>query len=623
MKTVRSTYQYLLLLALFFAAGCIEDPIITDPPKAMKDLVVPSSFSFRMTKSVQLSILLPATVSYSSSQRIVEIWDTNDQGKPGKLINTGAADNTGIYEVTLDIENTTQKIFTNCFAGWRSVTFPTSGAKGGEDLFAVDYNIGYGNEPPKAEPGNYVSPGKGIELIHSPLKSGNPNILKNGDFSIREFDKIDSWSSISGADTLWHVTDEAKEYGSIISEEGNSFARINFSQYCAGGFTQVIRASPGQMITFSGDARGFDSQQDIYLFLIPRLESGQYIDFYSFNMVNPGNSWVNGTVAGTMPEGTAYCQILFYKRSTGIVDFDNAVVHVIDIGSDLDQDGVFDCEDSYPDDQHRAFDDYYPAKNRPGTYVFEDTWPATDDFDFNDLVVNYQIKRIFNGNNQVVALEMISQIKAIGSGIRNGFGFQIYIGPERIDHIETTIEGLDPSIILNANGTESGQDMATFILFSDVAKSFPHTQEGSPTINTTMGYYFVVPMDYHYLIVFKQPVDRESVGTGQINPFLFRTTERSREVHLPDYPPTSLANTSLFGTSSDESIPGSGIYYRTKNGTPWAMNFPVVFEYPVESADLLKAHLKFGDWAASGGSKYSNWYLDESGYRNWDFVYRW
>lgn len=621
-KKFRQIFYSLSFLLLLFSS-CMKEPIIVDQEKTMKELVVPDGFNFDMVISIPIFIQLPTTVSYSSVNRIIEIWNENADGRPGKMIKTGSADNNGIYEASIIIPVTTKKILTNCFAGWRTITLQGDGLKLTDGVFTIDYNVGYGKALPRPMQGNQWTPPNGVKIIRNVLKTGIENVLKNGDFSANKFGKMDKWSSPIEVDGLWYATDEAINYGSIISEEGNSFARINSEKYSAGGFTQLIQANSGQVVTFSGDTRGFDSQQDVYLFLVPRNQYGEFIDVFSYNLVNPGITWVNGTIVGSMPEGTVACQVLFYKGSTGIVDFDNAVVHVNALDSDRDGDGVLDWEDNYPDNPGQAFDDFYPAKDKPGTYAFEDLWPSQGDYDFNDLIVDYQINRISNGKNQVVEIDVITQVRAIGGSIRNGFGMQIYLSPDMITGIKADYEFLDDAIKLNENGTEMGQKWATFIFFTDAYNLLSHPGDGSPGINTTLGYHYVIPSEKNLRIFLKEPVDPEKVNLNNFNPFIFRAAERSHEIHLRECPPTDLANPKLFGTGNDVSNPESGIFYQTKNGMPWAINVPVQFEYTIEKAEILKGYPAFAKWISSGGKEFEDWYLDKQGYRNWDNIYRW
>lgn len=613
-----------LAILLFLGYSCNEEPILTEDPLNIEDLSVPDGFNFEMVKSIEISVQLPSTVSYSANNRIVEFWSEGINGQPDKLIKTGIADNNGRYQESFSISAAGEKIFTNCFAGWRSLNLRGTGLKQTNGVFAIDYNIGYGKAPPDYDPDFSDEPGNGVKkMSNSALKAGIENVIGNGDFSSNKFGKIDTWSTSIQTDGLWYATDDAKNYASIVNEEGNSFVRINREDYSAGGFTQLVPAISGQIVTFSGDTRGFDSQQDVYLFLIPRNQNGEFLNAFSYKLVNPGIAWVNGTVAGVMPEGTTACQILFFKSSTGIVDFDNAVVHVNDMDSDRDVDGVLDWEDNYPDDAEKALDDAYPGKGKPGTFAFDDLWPLKGDYDFNDIVVDYQMVRVYNTKNQVIEIDLITQTRAIGDAIQNGFGLQIYISPELISGIKSEYNIQENIVTLNPNGTETGQKWATFILFTDAFKELTHSGENSPTINTTMGYHFIVPDEKRFRIYLKEPVDPDLVSPEKINPFIFRTADRTHEIHLKGFPPTDLANHELFGTGNDATNLSVGVYYQTSSGLPWAINVPVMFEYTVEGVDILKGYPYFADWTASSGKGYKDWYLDIQGYRNWENIYRW
>ncbi|NLH53483.1 MAG: LruC domain-containing protein, partial [Bacteroidales bacterium] len=70
--------------------------------------------------------------------------------------------------------------------------------------------------------------------------------------------------------------------------------------------------------------------------------------------------------------------------------------------ADADGDGVGDQDDEYPTDPFRAFNNYYPSSNGFATLAFEDNWPNKGDYDFNDVVVDYQLNRVTNSQNQLV-----------------------------------------------------------------------------------------------------------------------------------------------------------------------------------------------------------------------------
>ena len=93
------------------------------------------------------------------------------------------------------------------------------------------------------------------------------------------------------------------------------------------------------------------------------------------------------------------------------------------------------------------------------------------------------------------------------------------------------------------------------------------------------------------------------------------------EVHLSDYPPTALADQSLFGTLDDDTDPGTGKYYKTSNNLPWAINIYESFEYPIEKQQVVWAYLKFVAWATSSGTTFEDWYKDLPGYRDSSKIY--
>ena len=84
--------------------------------------------------------------------------------------------------------------------------------------------------------------------------------------------------------------------------------------------------------------------------------------------------------------------------------------------------------------------------------------------------------------------------------------------------------------------------------------------------------------------------------------------ERGKEVHLPGYEPTDLADPSLFGNADDASIINSSFTYKTANGLPWAISLPEPFDFPKASIPINKAYLNFENWAISGGNLKKEWY---------------
>jgi LruC domain-containing protein len=287
---------------------------------------------------------------------------------------------------------------------------------------------------------------------------------------------------------------------------------------------------------------------------------------------------------------------------------------------DTDKDGVADNLDDYPQDPTKAFDNYYPAKNTVGAFGFEDQWPSIGDYDFNDMVIDYNFNTITNAQNQVVEIEGTFITKAVGASFHNGFGIQLPISPSLVAKVTGT--DLRRSLVsIGSNGTELGQSKATIIIFDDGFDQLPWPGSGIGT-NTMSGLPYVQPRTLQILIKLTSPVSPSVVGEPPFNPFIFINRTRGREVHLIDHEPTDLADKSLFKTKDDNSILSAGRYYMTVNHLPFAIDVVDPFDYVKEKTIITLGHLKFKSWALSNGNTYRDWYKPMPGYRNDAYIYR-
>lgn len=263
---------------------------------------------------------------------------------------------------------------------------------------------------------------------------------------------------------------------------------------------------------------------------------------------------------------------------------------------------------------------FYPATGM-GTLAFEDLWPSKGDYDFNDLVVDYKFETIINYNNFIESITATFKIRAFGASFRNGFGFQIP-GPVNPTHLTVTGYSLTESYInLESNGVESGQSKPTIIVFDNAFGQMKHPGTGIG-VNTDPNAPYVQPKTLTITIIFKpNTYSISDVNIADFNPFLIVNGDRTREVHLPGYAPTSLAGTQFFGTFDDASIPAQNKYYVTSNNLPWALNIYESIDYMKEKVDILEGYLKFAQWAMSGGTAYPDWYKNLSGYRDNTKIY--
>ncbi len=262
----------------------------------------------------------------------------------------------------------------------------------------------------------------------------------------------------------------------------------------------------------------------------------------------------------------------------------------------------------------------YPALG-PGTLAFEDLWPFKGDYDFNDLVIDYQFQITTTTSNFVEQVIATFTIKAFGASYENGFGFQL---SDAIDPADLNVSGYsftENYITLNANGTEAGQSRPTIIVYDNAYGQMQHPGMGIG-VNTEPSAPYVQPKTLTITIDFaSNKYTYNQLDISNFNPFLIINLDRAMEVHLPYYPPTDLADEAVLGTNEDASNPATGKYYVTETNLPWAINIYETFDYPIEKQDIIWVHLKFAEWATSGGVLFPNWYQNVSGYRNNDLIY--
>jgi len=262
---------------------------------------------------------------------------------------------------------------------------------------------------------------------------------------------------------------------------------------------------------------------------------------------------------------------------------------------DSDGDGVSDFYDEFPNDGSIASSTYTPSMFGWGTYAFEDLWPYTGDYDFNDLVVNYRYTNVLNAEGLLVKTILKFDVKNVGGSYKNGFGIELNMDESKISTV--TGYNLTEGIVnLNSKGLELNQDKPVVIVFDNAWKNYNANSILELTIEYT------------------EPINPNNFGN--LNPFIFIDEERGREVHMSNKKPTSLADRNLLSTGNDKSNFSKAIYYKNENNLPWAIDIIHDFVCPLEKHEIIWAYPYFVNWAESSGTSYTDWYKDKSGYRD-------
>lgn len=291
---------------------------------------------------------------------------------------------------------------------------------------------------------------------------------------------------------------------------------------------------------------------------------------------------------------------------------------------DTDGDGVLDQDDAFPNDPEKAFKLFTPSENSFGTIAFEDLWPSTGDYDFNDVTFRYHATVFLNANNLAVGFDFKYRITSNNTTGINGIGFELEgLLPSQIESVSGQVFTRN-FINLEANGTEANQNNAVVILTDDVW-NLPHSFE---YVNPESGI-ITDASDYEEVTVsvqFTNPIPTTDMGIAPFNPFLilnideyytkFMTVSndlrypkgmvRNFEVHLPNMNTTSLG-TALIGTKDNDNN------YVSDNGFPWAIHVIDDFYVPKSRVAITEAYNFFKSWAESGGTEFLDWYVDEPG----------
>jgi len=310
---------------------------------------------------------------------------------------------------------------------------------------------------------------------------------------------------------------------------------------------------------------------------------------------------------------------IFYTTISPYTAIDNSIYQPIDTPTDTDGDGITDAFDLYPTDPDIAFDNFYPGENIYGTLAYEDLWPHRGDYDFNDLVLDYNFSQITNSNSEITGVRAKIVVKAIGASYHNAFGIEINTPRSNILSV-TGQRNTKGYLNIGSNGAENNQDKAVIMIFDDAFNALPYPGSGIG-VNVNPQTPYVTPDTLDVLIRFVNPVSFFQIGTPPYNPFIVVNRNRGVEVHLPNLTPTMLADLSLLGTGDDNSNAVAATYYVSDKYLPWAMNIPVTFDYPTEKTDIRYAHLVFNQWALSRGYNYMDWYTNRFGYRDASKIY--
>ncbi|MCI4671024.1 MAG: LruC domain-containing protein [Bacteroidia bacterium] len=670
-----------IILPLFLVlmlSSCVPDSM--KPTPGSTDLEVDANFDFQTTQEVSLNMQFNDAQGNAFTKTPVKVWNGNPF-KGADLIFKGFTDDEGnlkanlilpmrIEELVIDPDQMGLKRNVRIPIEGSSVSYTTSGFDDENENYEQEYNpdgsvkkrvaatnaasLSYMGTYNSSGVPNYLEPTRDVigsdllSFINSSLPEGfpvptyHPRYLDNTNKINLDIDSTaDVWITFVHEGAGWRNTVGFYTYPTNnppqIEDDLNSLNVIfpNYSFQGGGGGlisgdkVYLGRHEAGTSIGFFLIANAWDGQSQ-------SVGNGYYRIFSNKNL-NPETDVTkqqhNVLLYDDVNElfligfedinrespscDQDFNDAVFYVTANPITAVNTQNVAPIDKPGDSDSDGVSDVYDDFPNDPNLAYKNHYPSANTYGTLAFEDLWPNTGDYDFNDLVADYKFTYRLNPVNEIVSMEAEFVIQAIGAGFHNGFGFETNLAPSDIASVTGNLIQKN-YINLNANGTESGQSKAVIIVTDDCYNSFA---KNGGFVNTVAADPYITPDTIRVNIEFSGTKTYAQIGSAPYNPFLIINGTRGKEVHLPAYTPTDLADATLFGTGEDGTNISQSIYYKSPGNLPWGMNLPEKFVYPVEGEHISGAHLKFIPWVNSSGFSFMDWYQPQTDYRDENKLY--
>ena len=231
---------------------------------------------------------------------------------------------------------------------------------------------------------------------------------------------------------------------------------------------------------------------------------------------------------------------------------------------------------------------YLPSAETYYMVAYEDLFPKNGDYDYNDLVVAYQVRYGMNKENKVVAISGAAYILARGAAFSHDFHLRIPIPANVTSTLECNRIGIKPAYNGVCSATDPVQASGTvdMTLFPDTLNIFPDPMGWSVFINVFSGRQLVAGPRSTFSLKLNTPVDATALGAAPFDPYLFvRNTGKTIQ---------------LLQVNAAMKDP---------NGYPGAMLMPSdKWLWPYEKTAITVAYPNFATFVSSQGSQATNWY---------------
>ncbi|CAD2226206.1 conserved hypothetical protein [Pseudoalteromonas sp. 3J6] len=269
----------------------------------------------------------------------------------------------------------------------------------------------------------------------------------------------------------------------------------------------------------------------------------------------------------------------------------------------------------------------YPGENDWVTLAYEDKWPFSGDYDFNDVVVNYRTTQLIEGSN-VVGYKIDGQLVGVGATYHNGFAVRLTETTNSTTNTILSSEIDEQNIIYTINGEpqldsplEANREQAILIFMQDTWQHITK-QAGCDYFRTESNCDVNSKVTFSMTIPLKAAKALANAPGTLLDPFIFGSegfyhgdflvgkNARSWEVHLKNQAPTEAFDNNLFTVSGadDATQQVSELFFQTENGLPWAIEVGMQWLHPLEGVDITNAYDRFANFAQSSGQQAPQWF---------------
>ncbi|BBN81672.1 hypothetical protein PA25_16570 [Pseudoalteromonas sp. A25] len=240
---------------------------------------------------------------------------------------------------------------------------------------------------------------------------------------------------------------------------------------------------------------------------------------------------------------------------------------------------------------------YYPSNSSYFVVSYEDSYPNKGDYDFNDLIVGYQVG-FGMLNNEVVSINATGYMIARGASYTHDWYLHIPFASSVSG--SATISMFKPGSqtpIFGYPQSKTFSDSVDLLIFED-SKSLMSVP-GYEFVNTLPDVPIIKGNKFSVVVNLDSPVPANEMPSAPYDPYLY-TEVTGHEVHLP-------GNVARLAFSANSG--SIDTQFKDTQGYPYALVFPDDWLPPIEYVDLGQAYSKFLSYSRGDGTSDASWYL--------------